>query len=224
MTLTDIPFRIMRRHLHVDRKVYDDWIFSGDKSAVYWGRLDNDPQLYPIPTEAYINELADAIFSGFECNERKCIWKYLDSNDPAEMEILSRMQQEHLFKTPIEEIIFNSLLWGNRKDPKLPVHIEVFEGSEGRLLRATDAGEGFDYRKRVQQLLEGEKYWQNKGNGLHNLAQNPFIQVSYDNPGNYTNMQVWFPNGIPQRSIGIYARKNRSTQSIASSILFKTVA
>lgn len=224
MTLTDIPFRIMRRQLHVDREIYEDWIFSGDKSAVYWGGLDNDPNLYPIPKESYINELADVTFSGFECNEGKCTWKYFAGNDPTETEYLSRMQQQHLFKIPIEEIIFNSLLWGNRKDPKLPVHIEVFEGSEGRLLRVTDAGEGFDYRKRVQQLLEGERYWQNKGNGFRNLAQNPFIQVSYDNPGNYTNMQVWFPNGIANRSIGIYTRKNRSNRSIASSILSKAVA
>jgi len=225
MTLTDIPFRIMRKVLHIDRKVYEDWIFSGDPSVVHWKKLgSNDQALYPFPKEDYINELADVVFSGFEYREETHVWKYYDSQDTTEAEALSYLQHESLFKTPVEEIVFNALLWGNRKDPKLPVHIEVFEGAEGRILRVTDAGDGFDYRKKVQQLLESEKYWQNEGNGLRNLAHNPCIQVSYDNPGNYTNMQVWFQQGISQRSIGTYARRNRPKRSIASSILSIAVA
>ena len=92
------------------------------------------------------------------------------------------MTHEHLFKRPIEEILFNALIWGNQANPRLPVHVKIFEGSEGRLMRVTDAGNGFDYRTKIQQYLQGERYWQNKGCGLETLAQNPFIQVSYDPP------------------------------------------
>ncbi len=73
MTLTDMPFRTMRRTLHLDREIYDDWIFPQDKAKIQWEKLQGSDNKYPLVKSRYVDELAGIVFAGFECREEKCI-------------------------------------------------------------------------------------------------------------------------------------------------------
>lgn len=213
MTLVSTPFRAMRRRLHVDRVVHEDWLYAGDPERITPHRMENGKH-YPFPSESYVNALADVVFRDFEYSDGPKTWKYSPGPLLEDAEggggVLASMAHEQAFKTPVEEALFNALLWGNRADPTLPVHVQVFEGRDGRILRVTDAGDGFDYRTKIRQLLAGEQYWQNHGNGLRNLHQNPFIHVGYNTVGNATSIQVWFPEGVPHRQPGVRIPRKRT--------------
>ena len=104
----------------------------------------------------------------------------------------------------------NAFYHGNKNDPQLPVGVKVFEGSKGVLVRVKDAGSGFDYKRKEEQVREiakkklpiylkpdeipgGLKYFLRRGGGFYMYHVCP-SKVFFEEGGSVVN--IVFEDGI----------------------------
>lgn len=83
----------------------------------------------------------------------------------------------------LSEALSNSYCHGNRRDPDLPIYVNVFKGDKGLLIKIEDSGDGFNYEEALNKLEQGGTYYKLSGNGLRRMAGSENFAVFYGKRG-----------------------------------------
>lgn len=104
-----------------------------------------------------------------------------------------------LFGTPhssgvISEVLANAFCHGNQRNPQLAIEVSIFLGKEWLLLRFKDSGSGFDYKRAVNRMRAGKRYYTVAGNGLRRMQELKDISFFYVNDGSELYLLYRFNN------------------------------
>jgi hypothetical protein len=147
----------------------------------------------------YLEELAEFIMQGYLISEKdprltnKITLAGIQDKSNARNKISGWTRAG--FILPLDELVINSMAWGNRERKDLPISFNVYQGSGGRILRIEDSGDGFDYMDIHRKLKAREPYFHNTGRGFKMLEEGTH-KFAYEGKGNIVNVQVLFPCGI----------------------------
>ena len=104
------------------------------------------------------------------------------------MKFLDRRIEEHRRELVgpsglLSEALSNSYCHGNRRDPDLPIYINVFKGDKGLLIKIEDSGDGFNYEETLSKLERGGNYYKLSGNGTKRMMASENFAVFYGESG-----------------------------------------
>lgn len=89
---------------------------------------------------------------------------------------------------PLEEVIVNAGVHGNKRDPHKKVKITRYYGKKGIVYSIEDEGDGFDIQTTVEKFRKSEKYHSLHGCGLLILNYTKMV-VTANNKGNQIILQ-----------------------------------
>ncbi len=81
------------------------------------------------------------------------------------------------------EALSNAFAHGNRKDPKRPIAITIYEGNKGLIVRIKDSGRGFNIDGVIDEYSRGKSYYHTAGNGLRLMISSTVFNVFYTDNG-----------------------------------------
>ena len=90
------------------------------------------------------------------------------------------------FRVSLTEALSNAMLYGNRKDPRKRVRVEVIVGDLELIARVTDEGHGFD-PDRIPDPTEPDNIEKAGGRGLF-LMRELMDEVHYNERGNQVTL------------------------------------
>ena len=71
------------------------------------------------------------------------------------------------------EALSNAYLHGHNRNPELPIHVRIYSGKAGALVRIVDSGKGFDIDQVIDWLQRGKRYFNRAGNGMMLMLTSP---------------------------------------------------
>lgn len=89
-------------------------------------------------------------------------------------------------KLALHEAIVNAVKHGNKMDPDLSVRVDIDADSERVMIRVTDQGQGFDYKK-IPDPITPENLEKLNGRGIF-LMQNAMDKVEFADGGRTIQM------------------------------------
>ncbi len=90
------------------------------------------------------------------------------------------------------EALSNAFCHGHKKDPAKPIHLSVYLGDKGLIVRVRDNGRGFDLKAVTERFSLGKSYYHLAGNGLRLMILNPHFQIFFTDKGAGFNLMVLF--------------------------------
>lgn len=90
----------------------------------------------------------------------------------------------------ISEALSNAFYHGHQKDPRKPIQIKLFVGTNGLMLKIADQGRGFDVPQVLGLLQQQKNYYHAAGNGLRVMAASPHFAAFFDDGG--TSFQLLY--------------------------------
>lgn len=83
----------------------------------------------------------------------------------------------------LSEVLSNAYAHGNRRDPSLPITLELYAGDAGYLLRVAHSGPGFDVLDTLTRFRDKQCYFSVAGNGLRRLDSSLEFEVFFASDG-----------------------------------------
>ncbi|SEA75282.1 hypothetical protein SAMN05660420_03071 [Desulfuromusa kysingii] len=105
----------------------------------------------------------------------------------------------------ISEALSNAYCHGHKRQAKLPIGVNIYQGNQGILLRIYDTGKGFDYGEMLAKYLNKKNYFYNAGNGMKSMYETDIFGVFYDDNGSSFHLLYLFDESL----IAQYLRPER---------------
>ncbi len=80
----------------------------------------------------------------------------------------------------LAEALSNAFYHGHRKDPDLPIEVNIFEGAKGVVVQIRDSGKGFDVKDTHNHYLMGKNYFHAAGNGFRIMVDSKRYGIFFD--------------------------------------------
>lgn len=90
----------------------------------------------------------------------------------------------------LSEALSNAFVHGHRRNPELPIEVEVAVGSRALLLVVRDGGDGFDHRLAVARFHAGRAFYHVAGNGLRALLECQTAEVAWSDGGRTLHLLI----------------------------------
>lgn len=90
----------------------------------------------------------------------------------------------------LSEALSNAYAHGNRRNPELPIEVELVVDVPQYELRVTHFGDGFDVKQVFSRYRCGAHYYNVGGNGLRKFDESPTFRVFFDVTGRTTHL--WY--------------------------------
>lgn len=107
------------------------------------------------------------------------------------------------FRVSLTEALSNAMLYGNAKDPRKRVRVEVIVGPVELIARVTDEGQGFD-PKEIPDPTSPDNIEKAGGRGLF-LMRELMDEVRFNERGNQVTLVLRLDTAAPGRSGGAEA-------------------
>jgi len=88
----------------------------------------------------------------------------------------------------INEMFANAFLHGNLSDKNKEIEVKLAVGYDGSILSVSDEGEGFNYRRVLENFRNGEKYFTYQGSGFVSFEKSKHT-ISFDDGGRTVFLQ-----------------------------------
>jgi len=89
-------------------------------------------------------------------------------------------------------VLENAFTHGNQRSIDFPVSLKVLSGDHGVVVRIRDAGIGFDFKEKINQMRAGDSnYFTGAGYGLQMIDRSS-VQVGYEDKGSTVNLMHLF--------------------------------
>jgi anti-sigma regulatory factor (Ser/Thr protein kinase) len=90
----------------------------------------------------------------------------------------------------LSEALSNAYAHGNRRDPDLPIQVELVVDTPEYELRVTHSGDGFDVSQVFSRYRSGAHYYNVGGNGLRKFDESVSFRVYFDVTGR--TVHLWY--------------------------------
>ncbi len=94
----------------------------------------------------------------------------------------------------VSEALSNAYCHGHKRNPTLPITIQVYQGKHGIMLQIKDTGNGFNIDTMVSKFLDNKNYFYNAGNGIKRMFNSKTFGIFYGDCGTSFHLIFMFDN------------------------------
>ncbi len=103
-------------------------------------------------------------------------------------------------KSILHQALRNAFCHAHRRDPLLPISIQVLLGSQGLIIRVNDCGKGFNVQKVYKHYRKKRRYLSSVGNGIRLMAASSRYGAFYNQKGTAFHLLYPFKKKLDELS------------------------